>query len=380
MEVSGSVLINGSLVVNQNSGNIQLVGDAELDGDVGITGTLTLESSLKTKNVEPITNNLYSLGTPLLRYNSIHTTNMTVYGNLTITGTLSGNATSATVATVASRLNADTTLSIIGDVQTVSPVSLNYGQGGSITLNTVISNNIINDRTRLTDVTLDDDILVYRSGSTVTNKMSRRLFISDVIPVGTVVPFAGKIAPSGWSICDGREIDRNTHINLAIALGYDINDPGQYLWGTATDPAKIKLPDLRGRMLLGWVDPNNLTPPVGTYVTNASANTIGSYGGNEKTYITKDQLPEHEHALDGDSGTQFYVTSPSPGSTDSNSVSYLGVGDSVGSALPITSGIEGVSHTTQVIGGIQQQVGNELQLMNPYVTINYIIYHGGPGV
>ncbi len=380
LEVAGSTLITGSLVVNQNSGSIQLNGSTNLNGAVTVSGVLTLDSTLKTKNVEPVVTNLYSLGSPLLRYSNIHTTNMTVYGNLTISGTLSGNATSATVATVASRLNADTSINIIGDVQAVSPVSINYGQGGTVTINTVISNNIINDRPRLTDVTLDDDILVYRTGSTVTNKMSRRLFISDIIPVGTVVPFAGKVAPAGWSICDGREIDRNSHITLAVALGYNINNPAEYLWGTATDPSKIKLPDLRGRMLLGWVDPNNLTPPVGTYVTNPSANTIGSYGGNEKTYITKDQLPEHEHSLDGDSGTQFYVTSPSPGSTDSNSVSYLGVGSGLGSALPVTSGIEGVSHTSRLINGVQQLVGNELQLMNPFVTINYIIYHGGPGV
>ena len=58
----------------------------------------------------------------------------------------------------------------------------------------------------------------------------------------------------------------------------------------------------------------------------------------------------------------------------------MGVGDAVGSALPITAGVEGVSHTTQIVNGTQQVVGNILSLMNPFVTVNYIIYHGGPGV
>jgi microcystin-dependent protein len=380
LEVVGSVNLTGTISVTPTTGTFTVNGGASISGNTAIGGITTLDATLRTKSIEPRENNLYSLGTALLRYSNIHTTNMRVYGNLTIDGTLVGNATSATTATVASRLSLDTTVSLIGDVRTLSPVSINNGQGGNVVLNTVISNNIISDRTRLNDVTLDDDILVFRPGNTTVNKMTRRLFISSIIPVGTIVPFGGRVAPAGWSICDGREIDRNAHIELAQALGYSISNPAQYLWGTASDPSKMKLPDLRGRFLLGWVDPANLSTPAGTYVTTSAVNTIGSYGGVEKTYITKDQLPEHEHSLGGDSGTQFYVTSPAPGSTDSNSVSYLGVGDAIGSALPITSGIEEVSHTTRTINGIQQEVGNELSLLNPFATINYIIYHGGSGV
>lgn len=380
LEVVGSVSLTGTISVTPTTGTFSVTGGASITGNTSIDGITTLGASLKTQSIEPKTSNLYTLGTALLRYSNIHTTNMRVYGNLTIDGTLVGNATSATTSTVASRLSLDTTLSLIGDVQTISPASINYGQGGNIVLNTVISNNIISDRTRLNDVSMDDDILVQRIGNTTVNKMTRRLFISSIIPVGTIVPYGGKIAPTGWSLCDGREIDRSAHIELAQALGYSINDPSQYLWGTASDPTKMKLPDLRGRFMLGWVDPANLSTPTGTYVTAPASNTIGTYGGVESTYLTKDQLPQHEHSLGGDSGTQFYATSPSPGSTDSNSASYLGVGDAVGSALPLTAGIEGVSHTTRTINGIQQDVGNALSLLNPYVTINYIIYHGGPGV
>jgi microcystin-dependent protein len=380
LEVVGSVSLTGNISVTPTDSNFTVNGGTNITGTASIAGTTTLNSLLKTKSIEPTENNVHSLGSSLLRYSNIHTTNMRIYGNLTIDGSIIGNATSSTISTVASRLSLDTTLTLVGDVRTVTPASINYGQGGNITINTVISDNIISDRTRLTDVTLDDDILVHRTGNTTVNKMSRRLFISSIIPVGTIVPFGGRVAPAGWSMCDGKEIDRNAHIELAQALGYSVSNPSQYLWGTASDPAKIKLPDLRGRFLLGWVDPANLSAPVGTFVSNPSANTIGSYGGKENTYITKDQLPEHEHSLAGDSGTQFYATSSAPGSTDSNSVSYLGVGNAVGSAMPMTAGIEEVTHTTQTINGVSQQVGNQLSLLNPCVTVNYIIYHGGPGV
>ncbi len=380
LDVAGSVNITGTMLVTPTSGSFTVAGPASISGATTIAGITTLDATLKTKAIEPRTNNTYSLGSSALRFSNVHTTNMNVYGNLTVSGSLIGTATNATTATVASRLSLDTTISLAGDLQTLSPVSINYGQGGAITLNTVISGNFVSDRQRIYDVTLDDDLLVYRTGNTAVNKMSRRLFVSNIIPVGTIVSFGGKVAPEGWSICDGREIDRSSHIDLAVALGYSITDPSQYLWGTASDPSKMKLPDLRGKMLLGWVDPLNLSTPSGSYVTASAANTIGSFGGVEKTYITKDQLPEHEHSLGGDSGTQFYATSPAPGSTDSNSVSFVGVGDAVGSALPITSGIEGVTNTTQTVNGIPQQVGNILSLLNPFVTVNYIIYHGGPGV
>jgi len=380
LDVSGSVNISGTMTVTPTSGSFTVSGPTAITDATTIGGITTLDATLKTKAIEPRTNNTYALGSSSLRFSNIHTTNMNVYGNLTVSGSLIGTATNATTATVASRLSLDTTLSLTGDIKTTAPVSLNYGQGGNITINTFISGNLISDRERIYDVTMDDDILVHRTGNTEVNKVSRKLFVSSIIPVGTIVPFGGKVAPDGWSICDGTEIDRSAHMELATALGYNIADPAQYLWGTASDPSKIKLPDLRGKFLLGWVNPLNLTTPSGSYVTNASANTIGNYGGLEKTYITKDQLPQHEHSLGGDSGTQFYATSPAPGSTDSNSVSFVGVGDAVGSALPITAGVEGVSHTTQTVNGTQQVVGNILSLMNPFVTVNYIIYHGGPGV
>jgi hypothetical protein len=87
-------------------------------------------------------------------------------------------------------------------------------------------------------------------------------------------------------------------------------------------------------------------------------------------------LPEHEHSLVGDTGTQYNAVSNNTSATDSNSVPFVGIGEGIGRGLQITSGIDGVTHTIQTINGIPQEVGNAFNMVNPFGTVNFIIYHG----
>jgi len=60
---------------------------------------------------------------------------------------------------------------------------------------------------------------------------------------GTVLPFAGATAPSGWLMCHGQEVSRTTYRALFDVIGTHYG-PGN---GTTT----FNLPDIRGEFIRG---------------------------------------------------------------------------------------------------------------------------------
>jgi microcystin-dependent protein len=71
----------------------------------------------------------------------------------------------------------------------------------------------------------------------------------DVIPVGTIMPFAGDSSsiPAGWLLCDGSALNPNNYLALATVL--------KTYWGDGTndtDPlTSFNIPDMRGAFLRG---------------------------------------------------------------------------------------------------------------------------------
>src|SRR5205814_8184628 len=64
-----------------------------------------------------------------------------------------------------------------------------------------------------------------------------------VIPAGTVVAFAGPVAPPGWLVCDGMEVDRGKFPDLFAAIGT--------VHGSGNGATTFRLPDYRGMFLRG---------------------------------------------------------------------------------------------------------------------------------
>jgi len=62
---------------------------------------------------------------------------------------------------------------------------------------------------------------------------------------GMIAPFAGPAdkIPTGWMLCDGREVSRSEYINLYNAIGV--------AWGEGNGSSTFNLPDLRGMFLRG---------------------------------------------------------------------------------------------------------------------------------
>lgn len=102
-------------------------------------------------------------------------------------------------------------------------------------------------------------------------------YLSDVIPVGSMIDFAGTVAPAGYLVCDGTEVDQTTYAALFAVIGNT--------WGVAVDPTKFVLPNFQRRVAVGSGGAPTLT----------LSNTVGSTGGAEDVQLSYNQMPKHSH-------------------------------------------------------------------------------------
>ena len=101
--------------------------------------------------------------------------------------------------------------------------------------------------------------------------------------------------------------------------------------------------------------------------TNSAADSIGNTEGSEFKNIDTENLPEHEHDMEGESGTQYYGIRVGSGAViDESAIN-----------LPIESGLGGTQGFPSSGGVLTEgSLGAPLDVMNPYLTVNYIIYTG----
>ena len=181
-------------------------------------------------------------------------------------------------------------------------------------------------------------------------------------------------------LCDGGEAEITKFRQLYDVIGTTYN-------GTAALNGAVgktfRVPDLRGRFALGKHNmDNNITVPndVGGFVDNGGGSpvparisgtepeTLAASSGSSSVTLGLSNLPEHSHALTAD-GEQFYGVRVDTAPTVS-SVSGRGP-NNPGEAqyLPDT-------------GGVKVPIGTSLSspvgIMNPYLTLNYIIRSGPP--
>ena len=174
--------------------------------------------------------------------------------------------------------------------------------------------------------------------------------------------FAGATAPTDWLFCDGAEVQRSVYNQLFQAIGTQ--------YGTPSTSSVFKLPDLRGRFALGKDNMSN--PGLGQgsadRVTAVAADNLGQGAGDEKKTITKENLPDHEHNMRANNGDQFFGSRMIAGASTDNEVTTRD-----GPDLTNTLGAQQLPNS----GGISGTIGQQMDVMNPYMTLNYIIYTGG---
>lgn len=132
-----------------------------------------------------------------------------------------------------------------------------------------------------------------------------------LVPVGTVMAFAGSTAPEGWLMCDGSAVVRTTYANLWAVLGTT--------YGSGDGSTTFNLPDALGRSIVGAGSGSGLT-----------ARTLSTKSGSEAVTIGTSNLPPHTHGLNNHThtlGGHTHTTSvnpPNTGSGDENNSHYHG--------------------------------------------------------
>lgn len=390
LDVTGNILTSGIIRTNDTTESTTISnGAVVVKGGVGIAKSLNvgenafIQKTLTLGNVDltvdaeesdvllPDSNNTRDIGRSDLRFRRMYAT--TFIGNLEgiVSGNVSGKSGSA------DKLTSATTFRLQGDVETVEQSFDGQTGGGLKAFDVTIKNSIISEKEQITVSQADDEILLNRiTGETGLKRISRTsLFdsISGLTPIGSIMPYAGTTEPAGWKFCNGQELSRGENDSLFEIIGYAYGAESEVTSGF------FKVPDLRGRFPLGNLAMGGSAPSVTDpdhRVRGTNAQTLGAADGSDEVTIGVDNLPEHQHDMKDPSGRQFFAVREAVGTGDKP----LGVSDS-----KFVDGADNLSERLSNSGGIDidsagvTSTGNDLNVMNPFQTINYIIYTGRVG-
>jgi microcystin-dependent protein len=379
LDVDGNIRTSGSIILtnttessNFNNGSFRTAGGAAITKNLLVGSDLDVSGITQTRNIQPKETDTFECGTAARRWNTVRARTIiadTIQGVLD--GNISGNANTAT------NLKNVTTFQLAGDV--VSPAIQFDGQVGSYTkiFNTILTSNIIVSKPEPFPnfSSKEDEILVYRPSQGLL-KQKRDVFISDLgVPIGAILPFAGINVPYGYLLCDGSEIEKVKYPDLYDIIG---NTYGVAVLGFDS----FKLPDLRGRFALGRDNMDNgLTVPNLTggivdagggdtnRVDDVNADILGGSAGQSDVVLDLSNIPEHQHTLNV-GGIQYAAVRVD---TAINVPGKTGLGPTApGQAQYLED--SGNVRKPSLDFSLSAPVG----IMNPYLTINYIIRSGPP--
>jgi microcystin-dependent protein len=388
LEVDGNTKINGQLTItdttattNPGNGSLRVAGGVAISKNLLVGDSLRVDGAIFAADITPQIPDRSELGSSNRRWNAIHTKALfadTISGVLS--GSISGNAATAT------SLQQQTTFSITGDI-TAPSFQFNGITGGlTKTFNTLISPGFITAKPRIEELTspnknyseLSDTVLIFRPSLSGLYQISRDTFVGDLgLPLGAILPYAGLQPPPGFLFCDGSEVLRDKYPDLFNIIGSLYNGTAPL---SGSPGSTFRLPDLRGRFALGRDNMDNgeqilnsLGDPAdggggnANRVQGVDADTLGGSGGNDGYILSTTNLPNHQHPLVGSAGTQFFATRVATGIPPDSGATLGSGGTTPGQSqqLPRTGGVEGLT-------------GQPYPVMNPYLTINYLIRSGRP--
>ena len=361
LDVTGNIQVSNSMLVDGTTDATTInTGSLITKGGVGIAKRLFVGSDANvaglttTGNIVPNATTTRNLGTQNEQWLNVYAQNFV--GNLTgnVTGTVSGRSGST------DKLASATTFKMTGDV-TAPDFTFDGQDSATKTFTTSISNAFISNKAEVSSSVSTDELLINRtSGDTGVYKISRTNLFKAIptLPVGMITPYGGITEPTNWLFCYGQEVNIADYQNLFNVIGYQFKDQ------SLVSAGKFAIPDFRGRMPLGK---DNMGGGSANVVTDSSADTVGSVNGQQTQTLSTSNLPEHEHDLRGPSGDQYYTIRDISGTpNDSQGITYdAPTGTGAGQAYPTSGGVL-----------TNSSLGNSFNIMNPYMTVNYIIYAG----
>jgi microcystin-dependent protein len=383
LDVQGSVGVTNNIRITGSDASTSFTnGSFTTKGGAAITKNLlvgtTFEVGGKTTAHEilPKASSTYDIGSSTLKWGTVYAESINA-GTLkgVLDGDVAGNARTST------NLRFKTSFQLIGDVQSNAVQFDGSYEGLTKVFTTKLTSDIISGQDEPFPNISDekDQVLVYRDTVGLL-RQTRDVFVGDLgMPIGAILPFAGANLPDGYLLCDGSEQEKAKYKALYDVIG-DVH--GVPTKGAGT----FVLPDLRGRFALGLDNMDNGTqvPNITGYggytdagggtvnrIPGTSGKTLGGHAGAATNSLNVNNLPQHQHNLQplDHPGVQYSVvkldpvpvagTSPGsgPGPTAAGQAQYLNT----------TGGID----TTATLGA-------EFSILNPYLSLNYIIRAGMP--
>jgi microcystin-dependent protein len=380
VESSNAVIVNDTEVsTNSQTGAIRTTGGIGAAGQSYFGNIVKVAGNLTTTNIVTEGQGIHDIGSASNKFNTVYanTAQITTINAETITGnnlSIEGNVDSAT------QLANSTIFRIVGDITSDDIVfdgTANTDSGEFVQeFTAALGPNLVTNKTLVSqeDIQDTDELLLNVVGDSLKKTtVNNMLNLVPTMPVGCVVPWAGdwtveSSRPAGWLLCDGSQVSQTKYNQLYQMLGGAAN-----LYPQANDPSpgNFYLPDLRGRMMLGVDNMNNADGlgggPAGR-ISNNAASAVGRIGGSESRTLSITNLPEHSHNMK-DGTEQFYA--------------YRDFNTGAGGATSTASGTttDG-GQLSNVAGGVVNTDGEEvttgapLNVLNPYMSLNFIIYAG----
>ena len=157
-------------------------------------------------------------------------------------------------------------------------------------------------------------------------------------PVGTLMPYVGNTAPTGWLLCEGQEVSSTTYPKLAAQCGTK--------FGTAA-AGSFRLPSLKGRVIAGLDS------------SQTEFDTIGKTGGSKTVTLTTSNLPAHGHTATSLTLSATAATGGDHGHTISGTVGGTG-----GHSHGVSIGARVTSITTDNSPPFERGTGSNVSRVN----------------
>lgn len=279
-------------------------------------------------DITPTSNTSSNIGSSGMFFNTLHSRNARLIGNLTVSANAAtGNLTVTGTGSISSNL------AVTGNVNiaATTPSALTVSGGASVGANLTVSGTIFTP-------TLPP--------STSNTAVATTAFVQSVsLPSGSLMMWPASVAPSGWLLCSGAAISRSTYAALFAVIGTT--------FGAGDGSTTFNLPDYTNRS------------PVGA----GGLYSIGATGGSKDAVVVSHTHTATSTATDsGHTHTYLRDNYEEVGDTWAGSTSTRGA-DS-GTTTATSSGSANVSVTTTInSAGVSGTNAN----MPPYLVINFII-------
>lgn len=164
-------------------------------------------------------------------------------------------------------------------------------------------------------VNKENNTIHYYNGETLSGVNS-----VDTTPVGMIMQYAGTSIPERWMKCEGQTLSRTDYSELFSVIGTT--------YGSGNGSTTFNLPNISGKMIIGYDPDDN------------DFDTMGATGGSKTHTLTNYELPKGVWiSQDPNDGVHILVDS----------------GNNYGM-------------NTQ-----SNQMGQPMDIMNPYIVLNYCI-------